>query len=212
MHKNDTSEIDFRHKTCPCQKKIVPLHAICVQGKPIAIRIVMANIETTERIDALFERISSLIDQARSYVVNAVKIAEVKTRYEVGRYILEDEQHGERAKYGEQVLRQLSARLMERYGEDWTYDTLIRCRKFYQAYANASIVATPLPQLESHSETADSKAVANWGNAVATIQLPRFILSWSHYLILMRIENIEARSFYELECAQQQWSDDPSRS
>ena len=166
----------------------------------------MANIETTERIDALFERISSLIDQARSYVVNAVKIAEVKTRYEVGRYILEDEQQGERAKYGEQVLRQLSARLMERYGEDWTYDTLIRCRKFYQAYANASIVATPLPQLESNSETADSKAVVNSSNAVATIQLPRFILSWSHYLILMRIENIEARSFYELECAQQQWS------
>lgn len=59
----------------------------------------MANIETTERIDALFERISSLIDQARSYVVNAVKIAEVKTRYEVGRYILEDEQQGERAKH-----------------------------------------------------------------------------------------------------------------
>ena len=77
-------------------------------------------------------------------------------------------------------------------------------RKFYQAYANASIVATPLPQLESNSETADSKAVVNSSNAVATIQLPRFILSWSHYLILMRIENIEARSFYELECAQQQ--------
>jgi len=182
------------------------LHAICVQGKPIAIRIVMANIETTERIDALFERISSLIDQARSYVVNAVKIAEVKTRYEVGRYILEDEQQGERAKYGEQVLRQLSARLMERYGEDWTFDTLKRCRQFYQAYANASISATPLLQLENHIETADSKAVVNSSNAVAPIQLPRFILSWSHYLILMRIENIEARSFYELECAQQQWS------
>ena len=61
--------------------------------------------------------------------------------------------------------------------QNWTYDTLKRCRKFYQAYANASIVATPLPQLESHSEVADSKAVANWSNAVAPIQLPRFILS-----------------------------------
>lgn len=166
----------------------------------------MANIEATQRIDALFERISSLIDQARTYAVSAVKIAEVKTRYEVGRYIFEDEQQGERAKYGEQVLKQLSARLMERYGADWTYDTLVRCRKFYQAYANASIVATPLPQLENQGEAPDSKQVADCGNGVATIQLPRFILSWSHYLILMRIENIEARSFYELECAQQQWS------
>ena len=154
----------------------------------------------------MFERISSLIDQARTYAISAVKIAEVKTRYEVGRYILEDEQQGERAKYGEQVLKQLSARLMERYGADWTYDTLVRCRKFYQAYANASIVATPLPQLGNQGEAPDSKQVADCGNGVATIQLPRFILSWSHYLILMRIENIEARSFYELECAQQQWS------
>ena len=166
----------------------------------------MANIETTQRIEALFERISSLIDQARTYAISAVKIAEVKTRYEVGRYIFEDEQQGERAKYGEQVLKQLSARLMERYGDDWTYDTLKRCRFFYQSYANASIGATPLPQLENHVETSDSKEVANSGNAVAPIQLPRFILSWSHYLVLMRIENIEARSFYELECAQQQWS------
>ncbi len=166
----------------------------------------MANIETTQRIEALFERISSLIDQARTYAISAIKIAEVKTRYEVGRYILEDEQQGERAKYGEQVLKQLSARLMERYGADWTYDTLVRCRKFYQAYANASIVATPLPQLGNQGEAPDSKQVADCGNGVATIQLPRFILSWSHYLVLMRIENIEARSFYELECAQQQWS------
>ena len=95
---------------------------------------------------------------------------------------------------------------MDRYGADWTYDTLVRCRKFYQSYANASIVATPLPQLENHTENADSEQVADCGNAVAPIQLPRFILSWSHYLVLMRIENIEARSFYELECAQQQWS------
>lgn len=166
----------------------------------------MADIQPTDRIDALFERIASLIDQARTYVANAVKIAEVKTRYEVGRYILEDEQQGERAQYGKQTLRQLSSRLMERYGDDWTYDTLVRCRKFYQSYANASIVATTLPQLESSTKSADSKSVANSSNAVATIQLPRFILSWSHYLILMRIDNIEARSFYELEYAQQQCS------
>ena len=59
---------------------------------------------------------------------------------------------------------------MERYGADWMYDTLKRCRFFYQSYANASIGATPLPQLENHVETSDSKEVANSGNAVATIQ------------------------------------------
>ena len=33
-----------------------------------------------------------------------------------------------------------------------------------------------------------------------------FKLSWSHYLILMRVDNPDARSFYEIECVQQQWS------
>lgn len=166
----------------------------------------MADIEKAQRIEALFERISSLIDQARGYVVNSMKIAEVKTRYEVGRYIYEDEQQGERAAYGEQVLKNLSARLTEHYGNDWSYDTLIRCRKFYTSYLNAQIVATPLLQLEVGEQTTDNKPIVNSRNAVAPIQLPRFILSWSHYLILMTIENIEARSFYELECAHQQWS------
>ena len=59
---------------------------------------------------------------------------------------------------------------MERYGADWTYDTLKRCRFFYQSYANASSGATPLPQLENHVETSDSKEVTNSGNVVATIQ------------------------------------------
>ena len=33
-----------------------------------------------------------------------------------------------------------------------------------------------------------------------------FTLSWSHYLILMRIDNPDTRSFYEIECTNQQWS------
>ena len=44
----------------------------------------------------------------------------------------------------------------------------------------------------------------NCGNGVAQIRLPSFILSWFHYLILMRIENVEAHSFYEIEATQQQ--------
>ena len=164
------------------------------------------EIQETARIDALFEKVSVLIEQARHYVATSVNIAEVKTRYEVGRFIYEDEQQGERAAYGQQILRNLSERLIERFGNDWSYDTLKRCRKFYQAYENAVIGATPLPQLEISGETPVNKDVTNCGNAVAPIRLPRFTLSWSHYLILMRIENVEARSFYEIEATQQHWS------
>ena len=171
---------------------------------------IMANIQKknteTERIDALFERIASIIEQSRAIVYNSVNVAEVKTRYEVGRYIFEDEQQGERAAYGKNILRNLSSRLIEKYGKDWSYDTLVRCRKFYQAYENAEIVATPLPQLEGATQSSENKKITNCGNAIAPIRLPRFTLQWSHYLVLMRIEDIEARSFYEIECTQQQWS------
>jgi predicted nuclease of restriction endonuclease-like (RecB) superfamily len=33
-----------------------------------------------------------------------------------------------------------------------------------------------------------------------------FMLSWSHYLILMRIKNEQERHFYEIEAAKQQWT------
>ena len=166
----------------------------------------MDNIQDTNRTNALFERIAALIEQSRHYVVSAVNVAEVRTRFEVGRFIFEDEQQGERATYGKQILKNLSVRLTKSFGNDWSYDTLIRCRKFYQAYENAVIVATTLPQLGKEKENLPNKEAANWGNDVATIRLPRFTLSWSHYLILMRIENVEARSFYEIEATQQQWS------
>ena len=164
------------------------------------------EIEDVKRVDLLFERISSLIEQARRIVVSTADIAEVKTRFEVGRYIFEDEQQGERAAYGQKILKNLSAKLIERFGNDWSYDTLIRCRKFYTAYHNTEIVATPLPQLAGNAKLTENEKDTNCGNAVATIRLPRFTLQWSHYLVLMRIENIEARSFYEIECTQQQWS------
>lgn len=164
------------------------------------------EIQESVRIDALFNRISTLIKQARRYVAGSVNVAEVKTRYEVGRYIFEDEQQGSRAAYGKLILKNLSAKLTHTFGNDWSYDTLVRCRKFYMAYQGKAIVATPLPQLENRAYSDGNKANIKSGNGVATFQQPRFTLSWSHYLILMRIDNTNARSFYEIEATEQQWS------
>ena len=36
--------------------------------------------------------------------------------------------------------------------------------------------------------------------------LPNFILPWTHYQILMRVDNPEARKFHEIEAQKQQWS------
>lgn len=53
--------------------------------------------------------------------------------------------------------------------------------------------------------------IAEIRNSVAEIQTNiaephKFVLSWSHYLILMRIKDANARSFYEIECTKQNWS------
>lgn len=166
----------------------------------------MKQIAVNDRLDSLLKNISAIIEQSRRMVYVTANVAEVRARYEVGRYIVEDEQQGERATYGKQILMKLSKCLIEKFGSDWSYDTLKRCRYFYKAYEHAIIGATPLPQLNNNVKNLENTDIQDLGNSVAQIRLPRFTLSWSHYLILMRIENTEARNFYEIECAQQQWS------
>ena len=165
------------------------------------------EIQDTTRIDALFERISALIEQGRKHVVTAANIAEVYTKYGVGRYIVEDEQQGKyRAQYGKQVLETISYRLTERFGKGWSVDTLEKCRTFYYVY---NISATPSRNFLEKSDEKTAKQSTDIISATVLRKLENeisFSLSWSHYLILMHIENSEARSFYEIECAQQQWS------
>lgn len=168
----------------------------------------MKNNEMTssQRIDALFERISALIEQGRGRVAKAVNIAEVYTRFGVGQYIVEDEQKGEsRAEYGKGVLKGLSAKLNARFGGGWSVDTLEKCRKFYSVY---SISATPqrkLPGKKSATLQRKSSAPQTKSESQAD-EKPLFSLSWNHYQVLMRIQNPDERSFYEIESAQQQWS------
>ena len=84
----------------------------------------------TNAVDSLFNKVSSLIEQARVRVATAMNVAEVYTKYQIGRLIVEDEQKGQyQAEYGKQILLNLSERLISRYEGGWTVDTLKRCQK-----------------------------------------------------------------------------------
>ena len=84
----------------------------------------------------LFARVSAIIDEGRKYVSTAVDLAEVYTKYQIGMYIVEEEQSGhERAGYGKQILINLSERLTEKYGDGWSAEQLRLIRKFYMAYS-----------------------------------------------------------------------------
>ncbi len=62
------------------------------------------NSDKIDKISNLFQRISERIEQSRNEVVRNANAVLLITNYEIGRYIVEDEQQGEnRAEYGKQV-------------------------------------------------------------------------------------------------------------
>lgn len=160
------------------------------------------DISTNDKdINDLFLKVVDLITQAREHVATAVNIAEVYTKFHIGQYIVEYEQKGEtRAEYGKAVLKELSKRLTDRLGDGWSYSTLKNIRQFYIVFSKGLTGGCP-----KFSQKANRR-LADYSKAEEHLSEPTFTLSWSHYLILMRVENPDARRFYEIECTQQQWS------
>ena len=149
-------------------------------------------------------RIERLITDARANVARAVNLTEVITKYEIGHVIVNVVQEGEiRAAYGKQLLKGVSEILTERLGDGWSVDTLEKCRKFYHA-----TVLRKFPDAIISGENIDNseKSATSLRKLVKLPETYPFTLSWSHYLILMRIESDEERRFYEIEAQKQNWS------
>ena len=158
--------------------------------------MILQNQKEEKTLNPLYNRVADLIELARRKVATAVNLTMVHTYFEIGRAIIEDEQDGkERAAYGKQVLKDLSKRLSEKYGRGFSIESLDKMRFFYKIYASRI------------SSTASTKLVEPENQPIYETLSRKFILSWSHYLILMRIENPSERSFYEIESAASQWSE-----
>ncbi|OCK52765.1 hypothetical protein BA768_10315 [Chryseobacterium sp. CBo1] len=147
----------------------------------------------------LLDNISALLDNARKRVAVAVNQTMVLTYYEIGRMIVEDEQHGEsRAEYGKAVLKDLSTHLTEKFGKGFSQRNLEQMRQFYLSYS--------IPQtLSAELQNSISQAVSDVFQIQQTPSV-NFNLSWSHYLKLMRINDIQERKFYEIESFKNNWS------
>ena len=125
----------------------------------------------------LIKRISDLLRNARNKVVSTVNQTMVITYFEIGRMIVEEEQNGkEKAEYGKQILKSLSLKLSGDFGKGFSQRNLEQMRQFYIIYSKTQTVSA------------------------------EFRLSWSHYLKLMRIDDISERKFYEIESAKGNWS------
>lgn len=125
----------------------------------------------------IYDEISNLLKEARKNIVSNINTTMTKTYFLIGKRIVEEEQNGnERATYGKNLIKNLSKKLTNEFGKGFSERNIEQMRKFYKTYS--------IPQTLS----------------------AEFKLSWSHYLILMRMENIEERNFYEIESIQNNWS------
>lgn len=158
---------------------------------------------------SLTERIIALIEEARRNVATVANVALVHTYYEIGKMIIENEQGGkERADYGKTLLKDLSAKLKERFGQGWSVENLTLMRKFYRVYGASEIADKPSTKSDSLEivNTVYDFQTSMSDTWTKTTSSPRFRLSWSHYLVLMRIADPDERNFYEKEAAEGQWS------
>jgi predicted nuclease of restriction endonuclease-like (RecB) superfamily len=129
-----------------------------------------------------YKSIAEMIKQARHTLEKTVNTTMVVTYYEIGRRIVEKEQQGEkRAQYGKRILKELSEYLTSDLGKGYSVENLKLMRRFYTVYAEQSIGQTTFTQFSPN-------------------------ISWSHYIQLMRIKDLDERKFYEFEIADNGWS------
>ena len=127
----------------------------------------------------IYQEIHDLLHNARQNIISNINSTMTKTYFLIGKRIVEEEQDGnKRAEYGKNLIKMLSEKLTKEFGKGFSETNLEQMRKFFKVYG--------IPQTLSEEF--------------------QFNLSWSHYLILMRIENINARNFYEIEAFENNWS------
>lgn len=173
-----------------------------------------------KRTPRLFDRVAAILEEARSRVVRTVNTQMVIAYWLIGREIVQEEQGGrKRASYGDALLEDLSRRLTKRYGKGYSVANLRNFRQFHLVFADrppeiryTTCSELPCPASEASEQvegTGNQFARQRLANSSPAPSAPRCglaaQLSWSHYCLLMRVENQHARSFYEVEAIRERW-------
>ena len=158
--------------------------------------------------------IKAIISSARKLTVKSVNSLQVVSNFLVGQRIVEFEQGGkDRAAYGKEILRKLSDEITKDFGKGYSKSNLEYMRKFYLVYSDLIFKKTQTASgelLNSITQTAsgECKELAKTEGSLQISQAlsAKLPLSWSHYVFLMSVNNIEERAFYEIEAASENWA------
>lgn len=106
--------------------------------------------------------IKKILEQARSKTYTAINSAMVEAYWKVGKRMVEEEQKGEeRAVYGTGLIQQTSAELTKSLGRGFSETNIKNFRKFYLTFPDFDVIR----------------------------QTPSAKLSWSHFQLIMRVNN-----------------------
>jgi hypothetical protein len=116
------------------------------------------------------------------------------------------------ATFGEGLMKRVATRLSAQFGRGFSLASLKRMKQFYLAFPRGSALggdggekgSTAL-SLFMEPEAREKGAAALSLSPGGPLLFPP-TLAWSHYLVLIRVARPEARSFYEIEAAQESWS------
>lgn len=125
----------------------------------------------------LVNEIKTIIRQGRQQVAHAINAGHTATYWQIGKRINKDILQNKRVGYGEQIVKNLSVRLVAYFGNGFSIKNLRRMMQFYEVFSDFQIVATLWRQL-----------------------------SWSHFKILIPLKSELERDFYAQICRLEKWS------
>jgi predicted nuclease of restriction endonuclease-like (RecB) superfamily len=126
---------------------------------------------------ALLANITTLIEEARSVVIQRVNASLVVLHWQIGAYINQALLQDKRADYGEQLIETLATPLTKSYGRGFNKRSLFRMVQFAKQFPDQNIVSTLSTQL-----------------------------SWSHFVEMLSIDDSLKREFYVELCSLEHWS------
>ena len=122
--------------------------------------------------------IRAIIEQGQRQAYAAVGQIAVITYWNIGRRIVEEEQHGAaRAQYGTKLIKTIADRLSIEFGANYSERRLRDYRQFYLSFDD-------LP---------------NWHSRVPN-------LTWTHFRRIMAVPHPDARRWYAEEASREMWS------
>lgn len=133
------------------------------------------NLQKSE-YQALLSDLISLIEKTKSNVISYANSSLTILFWHVGKKILNHTLQNQRAEYGKQIVVTLSRQLVEKFGNNYEEKNLRRMIQFAELYSDVENVVT----------------------------LSR-VLTWSHFLTLIPIKDVEVRDFYGKVSADSNW-------